>query len=73
MRHPGLVRKLALASGGYHKSGYVPDLARFMLSLDAICGDGSDRSAHPLGPDRMSALREELLRVAPLPRRWSCL
>jgi pimeloyl-ACP methyl ester carboxylesterase len=69
VRHPGLVRKLALASGGYRLDGYVPELARFMRNLDTTDGSAPP-VVHPLGPDRMDDLRRELLRVAPTPRRW---
>jgi pimeloyl-ACP methyl ester carboxylesterase len=69
LRHPGLVRKLALASGSYRLDGYVPELARFMRNLDPTDGSAPP-IAHPLGPDRMGNLRRELSRVAPMPRRW---
>jgi len=69
VRHPGLVRKLAFASGCYRLDGYVPELASFMHNLDTTDASAAP-IAHPLGPNRMGDLRRELLRVAPTPRRW---
>jgi pimeloyl-ACP methyl ester carboxylesterase len=66
-RHPGLVRKLAIASGCCNEGGYIPELARFMRDLDAA---QSAESAHPLGPERLGQLEQRHRLVAPKPRRW---
>ncbi len=66
-RHPGLVRKLVVASGCCNSDGYIPELARFMRELDAA---QSAESAHPLGPERLGQLEQHHLRVASKPKRW---
>ena len=58
IRHPGLVRKMALAGVNYNREGIYPEFLGFLENID---------------PDNLGGLKEAYVNVAPNPEDWSTL
>lgn len=59
IRHPSMVRRLAVSSAAYDSDGYLPQIKQGLLNPD---------------PDAFPAIiRESYERVAPMPDQWSTL
>jgi pimeloyl-ACP methyl ester carboxylesterase len=59
VRHPGLVRKLAVVAGAYNNAAFDPEMARMMQDID------------PMAAGWTEEVRLEFERVAPKPEQWS--
>jgi len=67
LRHPGLVRKLAVVAGCANRSGYQPALLEFMRTIDAT---REGWVHHPLGPARRVELARDFERTVRRPEQW---
>jgi pimeloyl-ACP methyl ester carboxylesterase len=67
LRHPGLVRKLAIVAGCAHTGGYQPSLLEFMRTIDAT---REGWASHPLGPARRVELARDFRRTVRRPEQW---
>ncbi|HEX6276425.1 MAG TPA: alpha/beta fold hydrolase [Polyangiaceae bacterium] len=67
LRHPGLVRKLAIVAGCTNMGGYQPSLLEFMRNIDAT---REGWASHPLGPARRVELARDFHRTVRRPEQW---